>query len=345
MYRSNPVLVATLREKLTGAQQQLVAQRTALISAHAALVASGASEAAAAVSAVLQPIPDPTTTALPPSPPPTASLPTVPPPTAAAAATIPGPTTAATAASVPTAELAGVTVNEDSSDRSRRDSNDQMDSQRDSLRDSPTMERAFTAPEMPPPLQMRPSPPLPAEQAAAEQWVEEDGKPKMGFTTRDAASLSMRDGTGTAFELRIGPDYKRNGKKAPSAMHVYQPVSVDVFKTKPSAVYHISQRLTLPLPPGGRPILTLTSHLSPLTLTLTFTLTLTLALALALTLTLTQPPRSPSPSPLPLPSLSPFTLTSHLSPIVPTLSLIPSPTPTLTQASARPISQGCLAAS
>jgi len=161
---------------------------------------------------------------------------------------------------VPTTELAGVTVNDDTSDRSRRDSSDQMDSQRDSLRDSPTMERAFTAPEMPPPLQMplpggppkAPSQSLPAEQAAAEEWVMEDGKPKMGFTTRDAASLSMRDGAGTGFELRIGPDYKRNGKKAPSVMHVYQPVSIDVFKTKPSAVYHISQRLTLPLPPGGK---------------------------------------------------------------------------------------------
>ena len=73
------------------------------------------------------------------------------------------------------------------------------------------------------------------------------------LTTKDAPSLTISNGVGSNFELRIGPDYKRNGKKAPSAMHVYQPVTIDVFKSKPNAAYHLSQRLTLPLPPDGKP--------------------------------------------------------------------------------------------
>ena len=63
----------------------------------------------------------------------------------------------------------------------------------------------------------------------SDDWVEEDGKPKAGFTTTAEAAmaaglarpLEVDDGDGTAFELRIGPDYKRLGKKEASAIHMY----------------------------------------------------------------------------------------------------------------------------
>ena len=87
---------------------------------------------------------------------------------------------------------------------------------------------------------------------SVEEWVEVDGKPKAGFTTATAAgeSLALLDGDGTAFDLRVGPDYKRHGRKAPSRRHMYTPVTLDVFKGK-SIVYHVGQRLTLPPPPDG----------------------------------------------------------------------------------------------
>ena len=76
-----------------------------------------------------------------------------------------------------------------------------------------------------------------------------DGKPKAGFTTA-ASGLQMFDGDGASFELRIGPDYKKNGKKAPSKAHTYAPMTFDVFKRK-SICFHIASKLTLPPPPDG----------------------------------------------------------------------------------------------
>ena len=54
--------------------------------------------------------------------------------------------------------------------------------------------------------------------------------------------------------MRIGPDYKRHGKKAPSAMHPYDVVSADVIR-RDSILYHVSERVTLP--PGRHKIIIL----------------------------------------------------------------------------------------
>ena len=107
-----------------------------------------------------------------------------------------------------------------------------------------------------------PAPPKPAAEPAAapsasaadDEWVEEDGKPKCGFTTIEALKsqgLKLTDGDGREFDLRIGPDYKRHGKKAPSIMHTYHAISIDVFKRK-SIKFNVAQHMTLPPPPDGK---------------------------------------------------------------------------------------------
>lgn len=90
-----------------------------------------------------------------------------------------------------------------------------------------------------------------AAPVAQEEWTEEDGKPKAGFSLVGTTGLLMTEGDGREFELRVGPDYKKNGKKAPSAMHTYHPVAVDVIKRK-SILFHAASKLTLPPPPDGK---------------------------------------------------------------------------------------------
>ena len=77
-----------------------------------------------------------------------------------------------------------------------------------------------------------------------------DGKPKCGFTLAGKPGIQLCDGDGAHFELRIGPDYKRNGKKAPSISHTYSPITIDIFKCK-KATFHLARKLTLPPLPGG----------------------------------------------------------------------------------------------
>ena len=84
----------------------------------------------------------------------------------------------------------------------------------------------------------------------APEFEEEAGKPKAGFTTAGADGLQLLDGDGTGFELRVGPEYKRHGKKAPSLSHMYAPITIDVFKRKRVA-FHVASKLTLPPPPDG----------------------------------------------------------------------------------------------
>ena len=75
-------------------------------------------------------------------------------------------------------------------------------------------------------------------------------KPRAGFTTVGSTSLQMKDGTGSAFDLRMR-GYARHKRKAASAAHVWEPLCVDVFKrpvgSKP--VFHVASKLTLPPPP------------------------------------------------------------------------------------------------
>jgi len=83
-------------------------------------------------------------------------------------------------------------------------------------------------------------------------FAAEGGKPKAGFTTAglQAQGLQLFDGEGEGFELRVGPDYKKHGKKAPSAAHIYHPITIDIFKRKKVA-FHVASKLTLPPPPDG----------------------------------------------------------------------------------------------
>lgn len=74
--------------------------------------------------------------------------------------------------------------------------------------------------------------------------------PKAGFTTAGHGGLQLLNGDGTAFSLRVGPDYKKHGKKAASAAHVYAPLTIDVFKRKQIA-FHVASKLALPPPPDG----------------------------------------------------------------------------------------------
>ena len=97
-----------------------------------------------------------------------------------------------------------------------------------------------------------PSGPAPNLLQAPPAFESVGGKPKAGFTTAGAtaAGLAFMDGDGTGFQLRIGPDYKKHGKKAPSAMHTYHPITMDVFK-RSKISWHVASKLTLPPPPDG----------------------------------------------------------------------------------------------
>lgn len=93
-------------------------------------------------------------------------------------------------------------------------------------------------------------PTSPSATAAAAKWRDLPGRPRVGFTTAGVSGLELLDGDGTCFSLRIGPDYKKHGKKAPSISHVYSPVAIDVFKGK-KITFNLAERMTLPPPPDG----------------------------------------------------------------------------------------------
>ena len=88
-----------------------------------------------------------------------------------------------------------------------------------------------------------------AASAASPTTSSNGARPKAGFTTAGSA-LEVTDGDGTGFSLRIGPDYKKDKKKAPSLPHIYAPLAVDVFK-RDAAAFHVASHLTLPPPPDG----------------------------------------------------------------------------------------------
>ena len=70
-----------------------------------------------------------------------------------------------------------------------------------------------------------------------------------GFNATDSPEARWGyDGDGTDFSVRIGPDYKRHGKKSPSAPQVYELVAADVIKCE-KILYHASECVTLPPPP------------------------------------------------------------------------------------------------
>jgi len=90
----------------------------------------------------------------------------------------------------------------------------------------------------------------PPTASAGPAWRDVPGRPRCGFTTAALGGLQLLEGDGTSFSLRIGPDYKKHGKKEPSLTHIYTPLSIDVFK-RDSIAFHVSSRLSLPPPPDG----------------------------------------------------------------------------------------------
>lgn len=91
---------------------------------------------------------------------------------------------------------------------------------------------------------------VPAAVPADAVWQDVAGRPRAGFTMADVPGVQLLDGDGTDFSLRIGPDYKKHGKKAPSIAHMYHPLTIDVYKNK-KVIFHVGSRVTLPPPPDG----------------------------------------------------------------------------------------------
>ena len=79
-----------------------------------------------------------------------------------------------------------------------------------------------------------PPPPLPSSISHPPR-IAHAGNPRAGELTATGCTASVKGswalpGNGTEFDLRIGPDYKKFGKKAPSAENIYELVGADAFK-------------------------------------------------------------------------------------------------------------------
>jgi hypothetical protein len=223
LHPAGPSEKQKLRERLAAVEQIVAVQRAALQSAHAALSTAGQAAAADAVAGALAQTAAAALSATPASGPLAAYAQAYPPAGAAPASVpIPGSSIPAVTAmpAVPSTEHVGAAAVPPDAGAG-----------------------AATAAEETPPPEEEPA------------WVEVDGKPKAGFTTADEIAKGERfkllNGDGRMFTLRIGPDYKKHGKKAASGFHTYEPITIDVFKRK-SILYHAAERLTLPPPPDGR---------------------------------------------------------------------------------------------
>ncbi len=64
------------------------------------------------------------------------------------------------------------------------------------------------------------------------------------------ASMSWFDPRGDRFKLRIGPNYKVNGKKGPSADPLYELVAMDILRSN-NTIFHIASHVNLPQPRPG----------------------------------------------------------------------------------------------
>ena len=84
------------------------------------------------------------------------------------------------------------------------------------------------------PILPYPPPPLPSSISHPPR-IAHAGNPRAGELTATGCTASVKGswalpGNGTEFDLRIGPDYKKFGKKAPSAENIYELVGADAFK-------------------------------------------------------------------------------------------------------------------
>tara|TARA_B110001452_G_scaffold59625_1_gene46423 strand:- start:375 stop:3281 length:2907 start_codon:yes stop_codon:yes gene_type:complete len=68
-----------------------------------------------------------------------------------------------------------------------------------------------------------------------------------GYTLVGSSHM-QQTGNGTTFAVRIGPSYKRYGKKEPSLPQVYELAAVDLIK-RPTILYDVAKHIKLPPPP------------------------------------------------------------------------------------------------
>jgi len=93
--------------------------------------------------------------------------------------------------------------------------------------------------------------PSAVSEAAASDPLYKPWAPYAGFSlTHMRKPAELADGDGADFSVRVGPAYNRHGKKAPSAKHVYEPRSIDVFKGS-KIRYRLFERMNLHPPPDA----------------------------------------------------------------------------------------------
>jgi len=99
-------------------------------------------------------------------------------------------------------------------------------------------------------LPTAPPPPPPSSTAAEGSASSGDAARSAFGCSSDGTSVKLSNGDGTFFQLRTGPNYKKNGKKTFSLPHTYEPVSIDMFKRE-SICFSTAEHLALPPPPDG----------------------------------------------------------------------------------------------
>lgn len=91
-----------------------------------------------------------------------------------------------------------------------------------------------------------------SEALASSVVIGSSGKPIAGSTMTQVTTAPRQSPDHTwckaeyqSFKVRVGPDYKRNQRKAPTGPPLFEPVAVDIFCTK-QRLDHASQRFQLP---------------------------------------------------------------------------------------------------
>lgn len=92
------------------------------------------------------------------------------------------------------------------------------------------------------------TPPAPAAPPSA--LTRPPAKGEAGYTLSGSAhaGFELCNGDGTSFDVRIGPNYKKTGKKAPSLDAPYVVATADLLR-RPKALYDVAQQIKLPPPP------------------------------------------------------------------------------------------------
>jgi hypothetical protein len=92
------------------------------------------------------------------------------------------------------------------------------------------------------------------ERASPSNFAIDDPRPSMSATQTNLPTLHWRSAPGELFRLRVGPNYKFTGKKAPSADPMYELVGVDLFQAPTAhAITNILGNGLVQLPSCGIP--------------------------------------------------------------------------------------------